>query len=90
MFTRCASYSRWIVEAAIRETSASARMWITAPSQQVGDADVDAPWMESASGRLSRWRFLVRMLRCEGVSGSKEGSLLSEVWKGERMGLLCG
>lgn len=35
---------------------------------------VDAA-MISASGRLSLWRFRVRMLRCEGVEGSREADL---------------
>ena len=66
-----------MVEAATRETSASALMLITAPSQQ--DAAVwqeeegDTPCTADASGRLSRCRLRVRMLRYEGVSQSKEG-----------------
>ena len=70
-----------MVEAATRETSASALMLITAPSQQ--DAAVlqegeeeDTPCTAEASGRLSRCRLRVRMLRCEGVSQSKERDLL--------------
>lgn len=78
-----------MVEAAIEHTSASARIWITAPSQGVGGEDV--PWTASASGRLSRWRFRVRVLRCEGVSGSKEEEGFEGEWKGERMtGFVCG
>lgn len=84
--SRCAWYRRWMVEAAIRHTSARARIWITAPSQGGGG---EVPWTDSASGRLSRWRFRVRALRCEGVSGSKEDGFAGE-WKGERMGLVCG
>ena len=70
-----------MVEAATRETSASALMLITAPSQQ--DAAVlqegeeeDTPCTAEASGRLSRCRLRVRMLRCEGVLQSKERGLL--------------
>ena len=70
-----------MVEAATRETSASALMLITAPSQQ--DAAVlqegeeeDTPCTAEASGRLSRCRLRVRMLRWEGVSQSKERDLL--------------
>ena len=70
-----------MVEAATRETSASALMLITAPSQQ--DAAVlqegeeeDTPCTAEASGRLSRCRLRVRMLRCEGVLQSKERVLL--------------
>jgi hypothetical protein len=48
-------------------------MLITAPSQQEAAAwheeeEEDAPWTAEASGLLSRCRFRVRMLRCEGVS----------------------
>jgi hypothetical protein len=32
----------------------------------------------------------VRMLRCEGVSGSKEAGFEGEEWKGESMGFVCG
>ena len=70
-----------MVEAATREMSASALMLITAPSQQ--DAAVlqegeeeDTPCTAEASGRLSRCRLRVRMLRCEGVLQSKERGLL--------------
>ena len=56
-------------------------MLITAPSQQ--DAAVlqegeeeDTPCTAEASGRLSRCRLRVRMLRCEGVLQSKERGLL--------------
>lgn len=73
-----------MVEAATRETSARALMLITAPSQQDATAarqekeerEEDTPCTAEASGRLSRCRFRVRMLRCEGVSQSKERSLL--------------
>lgn len=88
-----------MVEAATRETSASALMLITAPSQQdaatlQGEEEVeeeDTPCTAEASGRLSRCRLRVRMLRCEGVSQSKERGLLGGS-KGDVVpaGLLCG
>ena len=70
-----------MVEAATRETSASALMLITAPSQQDAavlqeEEEEDAPCTAEASGRLSRCRLRVRMLRCEGVLQSKERGLL--------------
>jgi hypothetical protein len=68
-----------MVEAATRETSASALMLITAPSQQdaaVLQEEEDTPCTAEASGRLSRCRLRVRMLRCEGVLQSKERGLL--------------
>jgi hypothetical protein len=70
-----------MVEAATRETSASALMLITAPSQQDAavlqeEEEEDTPCTAEASGRLSRCRLRVRMLRCEGVSQSKERDLL--------------
>jgi hypothetical protein len=88
------------VEAATRETSASALMLITAPSQQEAAAtwqeeefgeEEDAPCTAEASGQLSRCRLRVRMLRCEGVSQSKERDLLGGS-KGDVIpaGLLCG
>ena len=88
-----------MVEAATRETSASALILITAPIQQ--DAAVtwqgeeeeedDTPCTAEASGRLSRCRLRVRMLRCEGVSQSNERGLLGGS-KGDVVpaGLLCG
>jgi hypothetical protein len=56
-------------------------MLITAPSQQDAAAlqeeeEEDTPCTAEASGRLSRCRLRVRMLRCEGVSQSKERGLL--------------
>jgi hypothetical protein len=88
------------VEAATRETSASALMFITAPSQheeaaalqdKVVNEEEDTPWTAEASGRLSRCLLRVRMLRCEGVSQSKERGLLGGS-KGDVVpaGLLCG
>ena len=70
-----------MVEAATRETSASALMLITAPSQQDAavlqeEEEEDTPCTAEASGRLSRCRLRVRMLRCEGVLQSKESGLL--------------
>lgn len=72
-----------MVEAATRETSASALMLITAPSQQDAavlqeeeEEEEDTPCTAEASGRLSRCRLRVRMLRCEGVLQSKERGLL--------------
>jgi hypothetical protein len=73
-------------------------MFITAPSQQDAAATLqeeeeeeDTPCTAEASGRLSRCRLRVRMLRCEGVSHSKERDLLVGS-KGDVVpaGLLCG
>jgi hypothetical protein len=54
-------------------------MLITAPSQQdaaVLQEEEDTPCTAEASGRLSRCRLRVRMLRCEGVSQLRERGLL--------------
>lgn len=79
-----------MVEAATRHTSARALILITAPSQQGGgDAPLlllllHAPWIAGASGRLSRWRLRVRVLRSEDV----RVDLRSE--RGEGRSLVCG
>lgn len=79
-----------MVEAATRHTSARALILITAPSQQGGGAALllllllHAPWIADASGRLSRWRLRVRVLRSEDVRvGLRSG-------RGEGRGLVCG